>query len=345
MASLVKVTKEGRLFLKVGGAFFGLFFIIYLFVKGGSLIQTVFFPKPPPLPEEALGKLPHIAFPSVGTPGLEFKINTIDGELPVLPDRVNVYKLLQPEPNLLALESAKNILGRQNFVENQIKISDTLYQWTQSISGITIRYDIVTKNYVIASNYLFNPNLTSQSQLPSEDYIKSDIHGFIGSISEKTDNLDLEKTKIEYLELQNGILVPAENLGKSRFARISIQQKEVDKIPIINDVPNESVLTFLVSYPESGIRVLEGQFINQEPNMDAKSDYPIKTAAQAIEDLKKGNAYMINPQNLSRVDVTNVELKYYLNKNSFDFLMPVIIVTGINFTGYVEAIPSTSLSN
>lgn len=345
MANLVTVTKESRLILKLGGVGAGLILLIYIFIQGGTLFRNIFFPKPPPVPLQGLGKLPHIKFPSPGTTGIQFTVNTVDGKLPVLPDRVNVYKLTVPEPNLLALETAKQTVDSANFVDNQTKITDTLYQWTQSRTGAILRYDIVTKNFTVSSNYLSNSLLASQSLMPAADQIKSDVMGFLQTMQANTKNIDVEKTKVEYLQNNNGVLVPAQNLGSAKYARVTLTQLDVDTIPIIYDTPTESILTFVISYPVNNFQVLEGQFYNHEPDLTQKSDYPIKTATQALEDLKNGNAYMINPLNLTKIDITNVELKYYLNRESKDFLMPVIVFSGINFTAYVEAIPPLSLEN
>lgn len=345
MANLVTVTKESRIILKVGGVGAGILLIIYIFVQGGTLFRNIFFPKPPAPPQEALGKLPHIAFPSLGTPGIQFTVNTVDGTLPRLLSKVNVYKLVHPEPNLLALDTAKHTVDSANFIDNQIKITATLYQWTQSKSGAVLKYDIVTKNFTITSSYLQNPSLGSTNLMPQEDSIKSDIGGFLQTLNAKVTNLDMGKAKVEYLQLQGNGLVAAQNLGSAKYARVTLSQKDVESLHIIYDIPNDSLMKFVISYPGSSFQVLEGEFYNHDPDLTQKSDYPIKTAGQAFEDLKSGNAYMINPQNLTSVDITNVELKYYLNRDSQQFLLPVIVFTGINFTAYVEAIPLTSLTN
>lgn len=354
MASLVKVTKEGRIILKVGGAIIGILIVLFMVVKGGTAFRNVFFPKPPPPPQEGLGVLPSIAFPSVGAPGIQYTINTLDGQLPSscfppncsdkqIPSRVNVYKIIRPEPTLLSLQNAKQTLDSVNFVENQTKVgnSDTLYQWTQSRTGVIIQYDIVDHNFTISSNFLTNPFLASSSLLPDEKTIISDTKTFLGTINAKLDDIDFDNAKVEYLQLLNGNLVAAQNLGSARFARVTLSQKPIDNIPIVYDLPNESIISFVVSYPPgSSLQVVDGQFYDHVADPAIKSDYPVKTALQALDDLKNGKGYVVNPQNLTNVDLTNVELKYYLNRNSRDFLLPVIVFTGINFTAYVDAIPA-----
>lgn len=344
MANLVKVTKETRILLKVGGIVFGAFFLLYLGAKGGSIIQNLFFPKPPPPPKQEFGKLPQISFPSQGGAGIQFRVNTIDGQLPKLADRVNVYKLTQPQADLLALKNAKNTLSSANFVENQIKLSDTLYQWSQTSTGVIIQYDIGTKNFTINSNYLTNPYLSTTNLIPNEGDIKNGLISFLSSINADATDLDFEKSTVDFLQLKGGSLVKSENLGSAKFARIALVQLPVDKIPIIYDTPTDSILHFTVSYPNGNFQVLAGQFLHHQPDLQNKSDYPIKTALQAFEDLKNGNAYMINPQNLTNIDITDVEVRYYLDKNTTEYLLPVIVFTGINFTAYVQGIPTDSLN-
>jgi hypothetical protein len=347
MASLVLITREGRLLLKIGGIFFGILFIIFLFVQGGTMIRDVFFPKPPPAAEQAFGELPHPKFPDQTPEIIEYKLNTVDGLLPTLVknSRINIYKLKQNHPNLLALQDAKNTLDSGNFVENQIKISDTLYRFTQSRTGVIIEYDIVSKNFSITSNYFGNPSLVATGLLPSEESIISDTQSFLHTIDANTENIDFDKSKVEYLEEKNGALVIAQNLGTARYARITLYQKPIDEISTVYGVQDGSILNFLVSYPSSSFQVLEGIFFNAEANLEEKSDYYVKSTTEAFEDLKAGKAYLINPNKLTSVDITNVEIKYYLTKESEDFLLPIYVFTGSNFTAYVDALAEAPQSS
>lgn len=344
MANLVTVTRVGRLFLKIGGLIFGVLFIVYIFVQGGSLVRDLFFPKPPPPPAQAFGKLPSVNLPLSETANITYTINTVNGELPSLPSRINVYKIISIKPSLLALDEAKSRLESADFVDNQTKLTDTLYRWTQTGSGVIIEYDILTNNFEITSNYLTNPRLISTTLLPGEVTIKSDVEGFLRRIQAKTQNLDMENMTIEYLEIQNGQLTKAQNLGTARLARVNIPHQSIDDIGFVYGNEEGSLVSFLVSYPGSRIQILQGVYYNYEIDTEQSSDYPVKSVLQAYEDLQKGQAYVINPQNLLNVNITNVELKYYLNKENYGYLLPVFVFTGVNFKGIVEALPSTSIA-
>jgi hypothetical protein len=208
-----------------------------------------------------------------------------------------------------------------------------------------MQYDIASKNFTISSNYLTNPFLISTNLLPQTSTIEDDMMSFLSLIGADTSDIDTDKTTTDLFQIQNGTLVPAENTATAKFAKVTLFQKDIDETPIIYDTPTNSSMNFIVSYPaNSNLVPVQGEFFHHLPNLDEKSDYPIKTAAQALEDLKKGNAYMINPQNLTTVDITDVSVAYFLDKNTNEYMMPVIVFTGINFTAYVEAIHDSSLN-
>lgn len=341
MANLASITRESRLILKIGAGVLGVGLLLYFLFQGYIFIKKLTSPPTPPL--QAFGKLPASVFPSDGTPGILFQINTVDGTLPSFSDRANVYKLIMPQASLLDLSNAKDVLESAGFIENQIKISDTLYQWAQTKTGILIQYDIVTKNFALSSNYLTNPTLSSATIMPAEEDIKKDVISFLEIIKIDVTDLDIAKSTVTYLQNNGGTLVEAENLANAKFARVELVQNPVNEIPFVYETPTTSLLNFMVSYPTSGnAQIVEGQFFHYSINSEENSDYPIKTATQAFEELKNGNAYMINPQNLTAVDITNVELRYYIGRKMNGYLLPVYLFTGPNFAGYVEAIPSSS---
>lgn len=341
--SLAYVTKETRIILKVGAIIAGTGLFLYFAIQGYLLYQKL--TSPPEPPKQAFGKIPYLVFPtSKASIGTEYTINTVDGKLPNLPDRVNVYKLAKAQPNLRGLEIARRNLEGDGFVENETPITSTLYSFSQSRTGIAIQYNILSKNFSISSNFMTNPLFNSTSLLPSKDEVKEDTRSTIELIGADTDDIDIDKSTVTYLQNNNGLLVEAENLASAKYAKVNFFQKAVDDIPIIYESPGESIIHFTVSYPSTAnVVILEGEYIHHSIISDEKSDYPIKTAEQAFADMKSGQAYTLNPQKLSNVDITNVELRYYLSRNSEDYLLPVIVFTGINFTAYVEAIPNSSL--
>lgn len=343
MASLAIVTRETRIWLKYAGI--GLVFLLMLifFIRGLIFVKEIFFPSKPPAPKQEFGKLAKYFNKSQEAANINYRINTIDGTLPILPDRMNVYKLKQFQPSLLSLESAKNKINRNFIKSNPIKISDTIYEWNEAEKGINLQYNIINGNYSVSSNYLDNPTLTEASISQSSDNIIKGVEDYLKSFESDTSDLDFKSSTVTYLQLIERRLEPAKNLGSAKLAKVDIKQKMVDETPIIYGDPNDSNISFIVTYPNQNFTVVEGQYYHYLPILDQKSDYPIKTSIQAFDDLKSGNARVFNPNNLINVDITDVHLKYYLDKNTNAYLQPIIVFTGINFTAYVDAIPQESL--
>lgn len=343
MANLANVTRESRLILKIGTIVIGVGILFYFALQGYFFFKKLTSPPVPPL--QSFGKLPEPVFPTQGTPGIQFQINTVDGALRTFGDRANVYKLTPPQASLLDLSNAKEVLESAGFIENQIKISDTLYQWSQTGTGVLLQYDIVTKNFALSSNYFTNPSLTSTSLMPPVEDIKKDVISFLQLMGADVSDINIEKSTVTYLQNNGGQLIKAENLANAKFARVELVQNPVNEIPFVYETPTSSLLNFLVSYPTpNNALIVEGQFFHYQIDVNEKSDYPLKTTTQAFNDLKNGDAYMINPQNLTTVDITDVELRYYIGTKMNGYLIPVYLFTGINFAGYVNALPNSSLT-
>src|SRR5579872_7180388 len=73
----------------------------------GIMIKNLIAPTPPTPPTVAFGTLPSLTFPASNSASYTYTINTLSGSLPQLPDRIAVYQLTQPLPNLLGLDKAK----------------------------------------------------------------------------------------------------------------------------------------------------------------------------------------------------------------------------------------------
>lgn len=341
MASLAFVTKEMRSIIKYGAiGLAGLFALIIAF-QALFFLKELIFPSKPPPPKQEFGKLPRLFTTQVQN-NIEYKVNTVDGTLPVLPDRMQVYKIEQFAPDLLALENAKRTLRSANFNSDPIKISNTIYQWTNS-NGINVQYDIITRNFTVASNFRDNPNMASSITLPGPDVIKNNVRNFLNNFSANVDDVDFENSNVTYLELRDKELVGAANLGSARLARVDLRQNSIDDTQIVYASPTESNLSFVVAYPGGNATIVEGNYYHYRPLTEEKSDYPIKTADQALLDLQSGKAVIFNPTNKSTVDITDVQVKYYLDKNTKEYLEPIIVFSGIGFTAYVDAIAESSL--
>src|SRR5579872_2447047 len=133
MANLSSVSDLTRKVLEIAAAIvLGIILLVVLF-RVGVVVKEIISPTPPPAPTVAFGKVPNLTFPlTAGNTNYSYTVNTLTGQLPTLPDRITVYKLAQPVPDLLGLNKAKNIATTAKFLGEPSAVSDTVYKWNNT---------------------------------------------------------------------------------------------------------------------------------------------------------------------------------------------------------------------
>ncbi len=346
MLSLANTTEKLRSVLKIGAVIAIIFFVIYLFVSGGVLIKNIFFPDAPTAPQEAFGQLPEVLFEQKGSAAINYQINTISGELPTtLPNKMYVYKIAHQKPDLLALQNARSIVSAAGFEESEIKISDATYQWANPTTGAVIKYDINARDFEIRSNFIANQNLLLSPIFPDEDRIKKNVTELLNLLRVNMNGLSYNDQSLKYYAFSGNNLVLVDNLFNAKTVRVNLYnnniQNELGDFPFVYQNPELTTVTLLVSFPSSSrMIVLEGDSYNHAL-LEESSDYPIKSAVEAFEDLKSGQGYLFNPNSLNSIQITNVFLAYYLDKNTNEYAQPVFVFEGINAKAFIPAVKNT----
>lgn len=347
MATLAKITWEARIILKLLAASVFVVAAIFIIFRGGNIIKDIFFPTPPLPPEEKFGKLPRVKFPSQNPFKFEYRINTLTGRLPTFPDRMNVYKTKRDEPNLVALKSARDNVSTFGYSENETKVNESVYQWS-SRSGDKIEVNILTNHFRITSSFLVEtpPKGLSGTAAKIDGAFKTAMD-FLISMGEDISDLDQDKSRLTYWKISDGRLIAADRQTDAQFSRLDIFQKNIDKDYKIYYLGlTQSTMYFIFRNENDVSGIVDASFAHFIPAPQAFSTYPIKTADQAYEDLKSGNAYIFTgSKNSDSVDITEVELGYYVGQENQLYLLPIIIFKGKDFTAYVTAIPDSSIGN
>ncbi|HVZ12320.1 MAG TPA: hypothetical protein VG965_04795 [Patescibacteria group bacterium] len=345
MAKLADVTAEIRTIGKILGISLAIITVIFLFFKGGEIFKNVFFPTPPPPPAQKFGRLPQVAFPGNSPTGLTFRVNTLTGKLPAtgslpgeIPDRMKVYKVKPAVSSLVALDGVRNNLQDVGFDTNETKLSDSIYQWNNS-TGTNIKYNIINNDFGISSSYLTDPPPAALfGVIAQKDGAYDSAIDFLQGINEDVSDLDQTKTTASYLKLDNGALVGASSLNDAQFIRVDLFQKSVDNYSIYYPGLTKSNMYFIYRNGDNGPSIVEALFTHSEVNSDESSDYPIKTADQAFEDLSHGNAYVITTQKSTSIDITDVSLGYYMGDEKQQYFLPIFVFKGDGFTAFVNAV-------
>ncbi|OGH48130.1 MAG: hypothetical protein A3A51_01420 [Candidatus Levybacteria bacterium RIFCSPLOWO2_01_FULL_39_10] len=323
------------------GKWLGLILIIiisiFLLYKVGTFLKNVFFPPKMPPPEAKFGKLPNIFFPEGIKKDFKYEIDTLTGDLPQFSNRANVYKTIQPEPDILAVEKADTKIKSFGFTIGPEQLSETVYRWRSEDSlNKNLVVSVKIPEFNLSSSFLTNPDILSARNLPTEDESILIAKSFISFLGYFPEDIDDERTITQLLDIQNGVITPAISFSRAKLINILFFQKDKDNLPIVYPQAGQSSMSFTVGADSEEV---DGRFFYQKLS-DEGSDYSIKSAEEALADLKNGKAF-INAHtgdNLN-IKIKDVYLGYYIEGREQRYLTPIIVFEGSSgFSAYVPAV-------
>jgi hypothetical protein len=357
-----------KFFLGVLLGIAAIFVLMLIFRLGVMIKNTIFPPKVMPA-NHAFGILPTISFPKNATnANLTYEINTVTGELPDFQDRINVYPISQPQPNLVNLNKAKSKVRKLGFVNEsgillpETPIGDANYTWAENTGiGRRMTFDTITFDFNLKSNFLSSPTVNEAKLLSNEENAIKQTAMFLNLLELLPPDVDMTKSQSELFSIQNGLLTPETNLLRAKVIRIDLYQNDVEynlntgvpdlaggfkevemTIPIAYPHPPYSTMNFLIASGDQSAEVVSANFIHKTPIFDNTdtATYYIKTPTDAFDELKNGKAYIASyAGSKTTVVINNIYLAYYLGEEKQEYLMPVIVFEGDDgFVAYVSAV-------
>src|SRR4030042_5423072 len=130
MLNLTQTAYWTRRLLKIGAfLLIAIIFLRFSLRLFNSVWQKLHPPAPPP-PPVSFGKLPVIKFPENSDLGIKvnYRLETIQGGLPKLPEIAKVFFIPKEGPNLLALQRATQEATKLGFSSEPQQISETAYR-------------------------------------------------------------------------------------------------------------------------------------------------------------------------------------------------------------------------
>lgn len=293
-------------------------------------------------PDVKFGILPQPNFKeaSSSSSNYSYNLDTITGGLPQTPKIMRVYFVPQLGTTLLSPDRAKDLANNLNFSDGPLRLSETEYQFSNSQGGKLI-IDLSSGNFhfqrgVDISNFPQDDILADQGKLVAD---------FKNYLSHKELLYDL---------LKNGrSLVTYDSLTQkeSSTAAVTIWPDDVDKIPVVTDSLVNGLVKATVTKAKDELghyRSLD--FIYWSPAPDNFSTYPIKTAKEALNDLKSAQATVAVQSPSPQVSITSVKIAYFESEKYSPYLEPVFVFESrdihgsLQFAAFVPAITSEFLS-
>lgn len=343
MLTLSNLKYDVKTLIRTAGLVIGAVLLIYILFKAGIFIKEIVSPTPPKAPDVKFGKLPSIAFPqSVEKNALNYRVDTLSGNLPNFSHLANVYMMDEPKAELLALDRASDKAFTAGFKDRGKKISSYDYVW-QDKNGRTFSYNILTSNFSLKSP------LSTTSAIFVSDTSETDAinkaTSFLNSLGLLHEDIDTEKTTTFLYSIANNSLVEATSLSSTQLISVHFFQKDIGDLPVFYP-GGKSTMSVAITQGNRVLEVSSADFPYQKPNLNKKTTYSIKTGNEAFEELKKGKAYIIkyNPSE-NPVLIKNLYLGYYIGREKQNYLMPIYVFEGNSFLAYVSAVRDEWIGN
>ncbi len=314
-------------------------------------------------------KVPALKFPKNSiSDKLTYKLNTLSGTLPQFPDRLEIFPITQPQPNLLNLQKARDKAKKLGFTaddgsaSNETNLGNDTYQWTHSDElQKALSMNIISFNFSYTTNFLSSQTVqeaksinnikdaidTAKSFLENISLAPTDIDD---SLTSQASNDTPYFTQPQLFSIKDNALVPATSISTTQVIRVDLYQKDMTynldtgipdpnggnkniamDLPILYPHPPYSPMNFLVASGGLSSKVYGANFKHQTVVVptDNVAVYPIKTSQKAFDELTKGKGYIAAYSGSDNtITITNVILAYYLGEDPQQYLMPIIVFEG-----------------
>lgn len=344
MATLTQTAYYSRKIIKYGS----IAIVALLILRSLFISFTTYWKKthPPALPKPTFlfGKLPKLKFPLKNNlPPIEFRLETITGNLPKLPEQAKVFAIPRLSRGILALENTKQWANSIGFDQQPQELGNNDYRFTSStLPKTTLDVNIVNRNFHLVYNWQEDLNITSQTAPPLDNQAISATKAFLQQATALTPNIDEGSTEVIYLKYTNNGLTKALFAAEANLIKVNLFRKEINNLKVLPPNPKDSNITSLLSSSYSQLGGIIDLKYNYENISEEKfATYALKDVNLAWSQLNQGKGFIANLGNNpdGKIVVRNASLAYYDSDEQQDFLQPIIVFEGDNeFYAYVPAI-------
>jgi len=309
-----------------------------------SIFLMIFPPKAPP-PNHAFGTLPAVQFPtpSASPSGtLTFQLETIEGTVPKASESATVFFMPKAAPNLLALTKATEFARRLEFNGEPIQETKYIYRYEdQEVPLRKLRYDIVSKNFILRYVYEKDMGLFTERNIPLADIAKTEAKNILQTYGLYEDDMRNGTNMVQFLKLTGDSLTPTTSHSQADAVRVDFFRTAVFGTPVVTPYPNEGPISFVFSGSNNiKKRVLQFAYTFWPIDYQTTATYELKPSSVAWTELQNGQGYIVRyPKKSMVATIRKVSLAYYDSLEPQTYLQPIFVFEGDDdFLAYVQAV-------
>ena len=337
MATLSQTSEISKKTFVGGLIVVGLIFLTIFIFRLGATLKNLLFPAPPPASTVAFDKIPKLDISEGAKPPgkINYKVETISGELPKLTHELKVFKIDPPRPAFGDLERTKINVANADFrKEPESVIGRTAIFRSLKYPDYVLTINITSGNFVMGSNYLNKRELTDTN--PSSVERANDIAlDFLDRLRVILTSIDQKNPKIQLLKFEGQTLDEAVSLSDANFIKFLFSKVPIDEVKVISPRLDRTPIWALTSQSD----VVEAKVAMQNIKLHKFSTYPLKEINQAFEELKTGNGTLNDEFEGTVFPIRDVEIVYLESENYQEYLQPVYLFkSDNNLAAYVPAV-------
>jgi hypothetical protein len=356
MATLTEVSVVARKTIKWGTI--GL--VVMAMIPGTiSLIRKIYVmmnPPPPPPPTVRYGKLPRLMFPvdpNVATP--EYKLETVSGSLPALPNVAKVYLVGINRSRLLVLDRMTERANQVGLTNEPVQINDRTYRYSSPRAPIGMMFDVITGGLSYTYDWTTDKILSQTFSVPIGDLAVGEARRFLGDLGALPEDLANGEAKVIYLAASGSAMEQVVSPYEANFVRIDLfRTKKDEKIPgVAQSISMDTVtvggdtspVNVILSGSQGTERVVQANYYYSQVLGEDFATYPLKPVQTAWQELVAGGGFVAKRTTENKVTIRHVNLAYFESNEQQDFLQPVYVFDGDGgFLAYVQAVDESKIA-
>lgn len=302
-------------------------------------------PPPPPPPDVSFGQLPPVRFGDeiLDKKPRKFRLETIDGELPQMPDRAKVYFVYSTQSKILAFEKMKRLANSLGFTQEPKKIREDVYSFHNPVTNQTLTINALTQTFKLSYPYLEDQTLTTFFNFSSEQEAIEAARAFLDRVGKNYPDLQGNE-RATLLKLTPTKLVKATAISEANIIQVDFFRTDLEETyPVYPGRLDKANVYFLVSSaPTTNKRIIEANFLYFPIDKEKFATYPLKSIQTAWQELEEGKYHLaqIDKEWIKKtIPIRKIYLAYFDPHYPTNFLQPIFVFQGDgNFFGFVPAV-------
>src|SRR3990167_3915164 len=222
MATLSQTSEISKKTFVGGLIVVGLIFLSILTFRFGMTLKNMVFPAPPPASTVAFGEIPKLDISEGVKPPekIDYKVETISGELPKLAHELKVFKIDPPRPSFGDLERTKIQVANADYRKEPESVTERTATFRNSRkSDNVLTINITSGNFVMGSDYLNNQEFKETKPTSVEATVEI-ARNFLNRLRVDLSSFDQKNPKNQLLKFEGQSLGEAGSLSTANFIKV-----------------------------------------------------------------------------------------------------------------------------